>query len=192
MSSNAPPVQVRTFRVVRPLSPEDVASFKAQYSGVDALMPLKVGYIGHIPQKSFNYGPNNAMKKFVWVQIMHYTATGLTLISHTPTPEGKCLVPASHIETGPIVTGKQKVISDLVLANLSLRQGSTHGASPLRRFLESIYLSLSEGGTEVAIKALGVPERVAGLLAQSSKRQSLIKELLDGKYHDLHLSNPNF
>lgn len=58
------PIQVRTFRVIRSLSAEDIASYKAQYASLDALMLLKFGYIGHIPQSSLNYEPNNVLKRF--------------------------------------------------------------------------------------------------------------------------------
>lgn len=112
---------------------------------------------------------------------MHYTANGVQPIRDTPVSGGKCLVPSSHIEVGPIVTGQQDVVSDLVLANPNFRYGSAHGASPLRRFLESLYLSLGDTSNQTAMTALGVPERVSGLVADPLKRQTLVKEFLDGK-----------
>ncbi|RBQ73882.1 hypothetical protein FVER14953_20403 [Fusarium verticillioides] len=179
-------VQLMTFEVVRPLSPGEAQRITRESQGeVKGLYPVREGLVGYIPDIEVNFEtpgspPSKVLKPFIWVQLLHYTAHGLTSVPDTIEASGKCMVPKSHIRLGAMYAPNKKVVSELVLGHPTIRISGTHSSTPFRQWLESLYGSLASKENIDAMAELGIPERLTDMIANESKRATLVKEFLDG------------
>ncbi|KAF7542665.1 hypothetical protein G7Z17_g11385 [Cylindrodendrum hubeiense] len=173
-------VKLRTFRVTKPLTESEAQDIKATTQNAGSLVPLLVGQLGFIPDIASNFSQAKKLAPLVWVQLIEHTHNGWAIASNTPAPDGKCMVPSSHIELGAEQTSTKPIVSDLVLGNATLRVSPNHPESPLHTWLESFYASLGTDENLAAMKEIGVPDRVLDMVGKSGKRAALIREFLDG------------
>ncbi|CVL10551.1 uncharacterized protein FPRN_12855 [Fusarium proliferatum] len=180
-------MKLQAFEVIRPLSSEEAQQIIQQSQGeVKGLYPIHEGHVGYIPDIDINFEApgspgSKVLKPFIWVQLLHYTAShGLRSVPDTIAAPGKCMVPKSHIRLGAMYTPNKKIVSELVMSHPTVRISGTHASSPFRQWLESFYGSLASKENLDAMKELGIPERLTDMVANESKRATLVKEFLDG------------
>ncbi|KAF4481638.1 hypothetical protein FAGAP_11988 [Fusarium agapanthi] len=116
------------------------------------------------------------------VKLFRQTELSTEPVPRAPLGVGKCLIPASIIEVGAVVTDNPGLVHgvDLTVSRLSLETTSVANSSPISKFLESFLASMATTESRSVLKALGVPTPGFHLVEKKGNRDTFTKGFLNG------------
>ncbi|KAM0078666.1 hypothetical protein ACKRZS_009396 [Fusarium odoratissimum] len=169
----------KAIRVIKAVSPADVQKL-SDTVGQALFMTVEVGDVGTI--SNTDYHKSFQGSEYPLVKLFRQTELATEPVPRAPLGGGKCLIPASCIEVGAVVTDNPGLVHgvDLTVSRLSLETTSIATSSPISKFLESFLASMATTESRSILKALGVPTSVFNLVEKKGNRDMFTKGFLNG------------
>ncbi|KAF5578760.1 hypothetical protein FPCIR_11412, partial [Fusarium pseudocircinatum] len=169
----------KAIRVIKAVSPEEVQKL-SDTVGQALFMTVEVGDVGTISNTEYHESFQGI--EYPLVKLFRQTELSTKPVPRAPLGGGKCLIPASCIEVGAVVTDNPGLVHgvDLTVSKLSLETNSDADSSPISKFLESFIASMATTESRSVLKALGVPAPVFNLVEKKGNRDTFTKGFLNG------------
>ncbi|SCO32723.1 uncharacterized protein FFNC_03048 [Fusarium fujikuroi] len=169
----------KAIRVIKAVSPADVQKL-SDTVGQALFMTVEVGDVGTISNTEYHKSFQGS--EYPLVKLFRQTELATEPVPRAPLGGGKCLIPASCIEVGAVVTDNPGLVHgvDLTVSKLSLETTSIATSSPISKFLGSFLTTMATTESRSILKALGVPTSVFNLVEKKGNRDTFIKGFLNG------------
>ncbi|KAG5814641.1 hypothetical protein H9Q74_004279 [Fusarium xylarioides] len=169
----------KAIRIIKAVSPADVQEL-SDTVGQALFMTVEVGDVGTISNTEYHKSFQGS--KYPLVKLFRQTELATEPVPRAPLGGGKCLIPASCIEVGAVVTNNPGLAHgvDLTVSRLSLETTSVATSSPISKFLESFLTTMATTESRSILKALGVPTSVFNLVEKKGNRDMFIRGFFNG------------
>jgi hypothetical protein len=180
-SNQQPAVILRTFRVIRQVTLEDIPTLERTTS-LSGFMVVEIGAFGLIPNIQSNLTISGGFIPYPVVKVYHHTKSGPEPLTRSPLSYGKCRIPLSHIEIGAVYTTKLKVVGGMDLVRQPISPTTDDlTSSPLRIFLQTFLKSMVTAPSQTFLLGHAVHSYTFSSIEPDRNQQMFTRAILDGQ-----------